>query len=69
LFDWPPICADLDLEVSSVKLFVVASAQALQRTKPETHHVAAVVFDVVHNFGDGDDAAFSPAQFAQGVLP
>jgi hypothetical protein len=64
LFDWPTICTDLDLEVSSVKLFMVASAQALQRTKPETRHVAIMWFDVVHD-GCRHGAAFGFAKLAQ----
>jgi hypothetical protein len=47
----------------------MVAAKGLQFTEPESGHVTAMVFDVVHDFGDGDDAAFSPAQFAQGVLP
>jgi hypothetical protein len=51
----------LDLEVSAVQTFMVASAQALQCTEPESSDIAAMVFDVVHDFGDGHNAAFSPA--------
>jgi hypothetical protein len=46
-----------------VKLFVVASAQALQCTKPKRGHVTVMRFDVVHDFG-GHGAAFGFTKLA-----
>jgi hypothetical protein len=45
------------------------TAKGLQFTKPESSYVTTVILAVVHDFGNGDDTAFSPAQFAQGMLP
>jgi hypothetical protein len=61
LFDWPAIYTDLDTMVASMDALMVHAAQALQFTKPKRHRVAAVILTVVHDFGDGDDAAFGPA--------
>jgi hypothetical protein len=43
---------------------MVVTAKGLQRTEPELRRVAAMIFDVVDDFGDGDGTALSPAEFA-----
>jgi len=53
----------LDFEVSAVKLFVMVTTQTLQFTKPKRCHVAAVILDVVDDFG-GHDAALGFAHRA-----
>jgi len=50
--------------VATMQAFMVHAAKALHCAKPEARHVAVMILDVVHHFGDGD-AAFALAEFAQ----
>jgi len=64
LFDWPSVGPNLDTMVATMQAFMVHAAKALHCAKPEARHVAVMILDVVHHFGDGD-AAFALAEFAQ----
>jgi hypothetical protein len=64
LLEWPSILTDLDADATAVDSFMVRAAQGLQIAEPELRYVALMRFDVVHDFGDGDDTALSPAELA-----
>jgi hypothetical protein len=40
------------------------AAKRLQFSEPESSHVTVVILAVVHDFGNGDDTALGPAEFA-----
>jgi hypothetical protein len=68
LFNWPS-SGGIDpwtVVDATMDALMVLAAQALQCTKPEACHVAAMVFDVVHD-GSDDGAAFGFAHLAQGM--
>jgi hypothetical protein len=56
----------LDFEIPTVQPFMVLAAKRLQCTEPECRDVAAMVFDVMDDVGNGD-AAFELAQLTQRV--
>jgi hypothetical protein len=56
LFDWPSIGPNLNAMVATVDAFMVRAAKGLQFAKPKRRDVAAMVFAVVDDFGDGDAA-------------